>query len=133
MSWRRPSAEGFDLPKANCCGKSSSSASENQQQKIQLEQDASLWNENARLRAAVGWPQQTFWKVRLARVIARDPANWWRSVQIDLGERDGVRTNFPVRTSDGLVGRIQSVSETRSQVILLGDPDLRGRHGRNEQ
>jgi rod shape-determining protein MreC len=98
---------------------------DNQQQKIQLEQDAGLWRENARLRAAAGWQRQARWKVKLARVIARDPANWWRSVQIDLGARDGIRTNLPVLTPDGLVGRIQSVSETRSQVILLGDPELR--------
>jgi rod shape-determining protein MreC len=98
---------------------------ENQQQKIQLEQDANLWRENARLHAAAGWQCQTRWKVKLARVIARDPANWWRSLQIDLGARDGIRANLPVLTADGLVGRIQNVSETRSQVVLLGDPELR--------
>jgi rod shape-determining protein MreC len=98
---------------------------ENQQQKIQIEQDAGLWSENARLRAAAGWQRQTRWRIKLARVIARDPANWWRSLQIDLGAREGIRTNLPVLTSDGLVGRIQSVSENRSQVVLLGDPELR--------
>jgi rod shape-determining protein MreC len=98
---------------------------ENQQLEIQINQDATVWAENARLRAAAGWQKQTRWRVKLARVIARDPANWWRSLQLDLGARDGVRTNQPVLTSDGLVGRIQSVSPTRSQVILLGDPDLR--------
>ncbi|HEX4121826.1 MAG TPA: rod shape-determining protein MreC [Verrucomicrobiae bacterium] len=98
---------------------------QNQEQKIQLEQDASLWNENARLRAAESWPGQTRWRVKLARVIARDPANWWRSVELDLGARDGIRTNFPVMTSDGLVGRVQSVSATRCQVVLLGNPELR--------
>jgi rod shape-determining protein MreC len=98
---------------------------QNQRQKIQLDQDANLWGENARLRAAAGWQRQARWKVRLARVIARDPANWWLSLQIDLGARDGLRTNLPVLTADGLVGRSQSVSETRSQVILLGDPELR--------
>jgi rod shape-determining protein MreC len=46
-------------------------------------------------------------------------------LQIDLGARDGIRTNLPVLTADGLVGRIQSVSQTRSQVIVLGDPELR--------
>ena len=98
---------------------------ENQQLKVQLDQDASLRSENARLRAATGWQAQTRWKVKPARVIARDPANWWRSLQLDLGARDGIRTNLPVLTPDGLVGRIQSVSDRRSQVILLGDPDLR--------
>lgn len=98
---------------------------ENQEQKIQLEQDGGLWSENARLRAAAGWQRQTRWKVKLARVIARDPANWWRSVELDLGARDGLRTNLPVMTAEGLVGRVQSVSATRAQVALLGNPELR--------
>ncbi len=55
----------------------------------------------------------------------REPANWWRTVQIDLGTRDGVRENLPVLTTDGLVGRIASVSLTRSQVVLVGDPNCR--------
>ena len=55
----------------------------------------------------------------------RDPANWWRTVQIDLGSRDGLRENLPVLTADGLVGRVSSVGLTRSQVVLIGDPNCR--------
>ena len=98
---------------------------QNQEQQIRLQQDEAIGNENARLRSLVMWPRQMPWKVRLARVIARDPANWWRSVQIDLGSRDGIKPNYAVLTSDGLVGRIQNAGATRSQVLLLGDPDLR--------
>jgi rod shape-determining protein MreC len=98
---------------------------QNEELKIRLQQDAGVWSEDARLRALVGWPRQTFWKVRLGRVISRDPANWWRSLQIDLGTRDGIKTNNTVLTADGLVGRIQSVDYSRSQVILLGSPELR--------
>jgi rod shape-determining protein MreC len=98
---------------------------QNDELKIKLQQDAGIWNENARLRGLAGWPRAAQWNLRLARVIARDPANWWRTAQIDLGARDGVRTNLAVLTSDGLVGRIQSVGQTRSTVILLGNPDLR--------
>jgi rod shape-determining protein MreC len=98
---------------------------DNQELQIRLSQDAQLWAENARLRDEVGWARQTRWRVRLARVIVRDPANWWRSLEIDLGSRDGLRANLAVRTADGLVGRVQSVGETRSQVVLLGDPNLR--------
>ena len=98
---------------------------QNDELRIRLQQDAALWSENARLRGLVGWPRQTPWNLQLARVVARDPANWWRSLQIDLGARDGLKPNSPVLTPDGLVGRIQSVGQTRSQVILLGNPDLR--------
>ena len=46
-------------------------------------------------------------------------------MQIDLGSRDGVRENLPVLTTDGLVGRVSSVGYTRSQVVLIGDPNCR--------
>jgi rod shape-determining protein MreC len=98
---------------------------QNEELKIRLQQDAGMGIENTRLRGFVGWPGQKLWNVKPARVIARDPANWWRSAQIDLGARDGIKPNYPVLTSEGLIGRIQSVGQTRSQVILLGNPDLR--------
>jgi rod shape-determining protein MreC len=98
---------------------------DNQTLQIQLAQDAQLWSENARLRGEVGWARQTRWRIKLARVIVRDPANWWRSLEIDLGSRDGLRANLAVLNADGLIGRVQSVGETRSQVVLLGDPNLR--------
>jgi rod shape-determining protein MreC len=98
---------------------------QNEELQIHLQQDEQLWTENARLRALVAWPRQVRWHVKLGRVIARDPENWWRTLQIDLGSRDGLKPNFAVMNSDGLVGRVQSVGATRSQVILLGDPALR--------
>lgn len=86
--------------------------------------------EAARLRQLLGWEQKNPWKLnpwkpRLAAVITRDPANWWRTVQIDLGSRDGLRVNLPVVTTEGLVGRISYVSFDHSQVVLIGDPNCR--------
>lgn len=98
---------------------------QNEELRIQLQQDEAVRAENGRLRNLVGWPKRNGWKLRLARIIARDPANWWHTAQIDVGSRDGIKPNYPVLTSDGLVGRIQSVGDTRSQVILLGNPELR--------
>ena len=68
---------------------------ENQQLRIQSAQTAAMARENDQLRALIGWQRQTPWKLKLANVIVRDPANWWRSVQIDLGSRDGLRENLP--------------------------------------
>ena len=98
---------------------------ENQQLRLQALQAQETANENARLRQLVGWQRQTTWKLKLAKVVLREPANWWRTVQIDLGSRDGLRVNMPVLITDGLVGRISSVSLTRSQVVLLGDPNCK--------
>jgi len=79
--------------------------------------------ENTRLRAMIGWQPRTPWKLRAARVIAREPSTWWRTATIDFGSRDGARPNQPVLTSSGLVGRIREVEPTQSQVALIGDPD----------
>lgn len=98
---------------------------ENQQLKVQQLQANATAQENNSLRAAVGWQQQQPWKLKLARVVLRDPANWWNTIQIDAGTRDGVRENCPVLTSDGLAGRVSSAGYYRSQVVLLGDPNCR--------
>jgi len=98
---------------------------ENQQLHVQLMQAAATVRENDQLRASLGWQRQTSWKLKLANVLLRDPANWWRTVQIDIGSRDGVVANMPILTSDGLVGRISAVGLTRSQVVLIGDPNCR--------
>ena len=98
---------------------------QNQELRLQGAQTEELARENGRLRQLFGWQRQQRRKYKLANVVLRDPANWWRTVQIDLGSRDNIRTNMPVLTSEGLVGRIQSVGLTRSQVLLLGDPNCR--------
>lgn len=98
---------------------------ENEQLQFEAMQTRAMTNENLRLHKLVGWQAHTPWKLKLAKVVLREPANWWRTVQIDLGDRDGVRVNMPVLTPDGLVGRIASVSYTRSQVVLIGDPNCK--------
>jgi len=100
---------------------------ENQRLQLQAMQAEAMVQENHRLRQLFQWQQQSRWKARLklAHVILRDPANWWRTVQIDLGRQQGITNNLPVLTTEGLVGRISSVSLTHSQVVLIGDPNCR--------
>ena len=100
---------------------------DNQQLQLVATQAVEAARENARLRQFLGWREQAPWKgrLKLGQVILREPANWWRTVQIDLGSRDGLRTNLPVLTVEGLVGRVSAVSFDRAQVVLLGDPNCR--------
>jgi rod shape-determining protein MreC len=98
---------------------------QNQQLQAEKLQANALANENDQLHDLLGWARQQPWKLKLANVVSRDPANWWRTIQIDLGSRDGLRADLPVLTTDGLVGRISYVGYTRSQVILIGDPNCR--------
>jgi rod shape-determining protein MreC len=98
---------------------------ENDRYKVLAMQADAIARENSQLRSLLGWQQHAPWKLKLANVIMRDPANWWRTVQIDLGSRDGIQTNLPVLTAEGLVGRVSAVGYSRSQVVLIGDPNCR--------
>jgi rod shape-determining protein MreC len=95
---------------------------ENQRLRAQVQQGDQALRENNRLRQLLGWQQQTRWRLKPARVTARDTANWWRTVRIDVGQRDGVRPDSPVLTAEGLVGRVSEVAHTSSRVALIGDP-----------
>jgi len=99
---------------------------ENQQLQLQIKEAAKAEQENDRLRKLLGWQQRSRLKLKLGRVVLSDPANWWRSVRIDLGTRDGLSNNLPVLTPQGfLVGRVAQVTLTGSQVALLGDPNCK--------
>jgi rod shape-determining protein MreC len=113
------------LPRSELIRQNERLRQDNEQLQVRLMQQEEAWRENARLRQQLAWREQTQWNVKLARVIGRDPANWWRTIHIDLGSRDGVQPNLPVMTPKGLVGRTSTVSETRAQIVLLGDPNLR--------
>ena len=56
-----------------------------------------------------------------ARVIARSPTAWYRSVQIDKGRDEGVAVNQPVITGEGLAGRVASVTGDAASVTLITD------------
>src|SRR5260370_27094955 len=69
---------------------------ENQQLRLDAMQTPDLRRENERLRKLFGWQQQKPWKLKLGHVVLREPSNCWRTVQIDLGERNQVTLNLPV-------------------------------------
>jgi rod shape-determining protein MreC len=98
---------------------------ENEALKFDLVQHTQIVDENDRLRAALGWQKRSKWTLKLARVTARDPANWWRTVQINAGKNDGIAPDMPVLTSQGLVGRVDEVGANSSRITLLGDPNCR--------
>jgi rod shape-determining protein MreC len=58
-----------------------------------------------------------------ARVIAASAGTASRTVEIDRGERDGIRRDMAVITPDGAVGKVIEVYRDNSQVLLLTDKD----------
>ena len=98
---------------------------EQQANAIRLMQAEEVMKQNARLSAQIYTARQFPWNKKLARVVSRDPANWWRTIRISLGSRDGVVPYAPVFTASGLVGRVSEVGFMQSQVLLVGDPGCR--------
>ena len=85
-----------------------------------------LENENGRLRQALGFKQNSPWKLKLARVIGREPSNWWKMILINVGSNDGIKVNQTVLATTGeasLIGRVYQVGKFESRVVLLGDPN----------
>jgi rod shape-determining protein MreC len=112
-------------PRSTLLGQIEQLQSENQEFKLRLAQYDTAVKENTRFRQYYGWEKQAPYKYKLARVIGRDPANWWRTLRIDRGLRDGVTTNCAVLTPEGLVGRVSEAGFAQAQVVLLGDPNCR--------
>lgn len=59
-----------------------------------------------------------------ARVVARSPNNWYRNITIDKGSNHGIVQGMPVINYEGLVGRVQSVSENSAQISLITDREM---------
>lgn len=98
---------------------------QNRELRLMAAQGSEAQAENARLRQLLGRQSQLPWKTKPGRVIGRDTANWWRTARIDLGSRDGLRSDLPVFGIDGLVGKTGEVGLTTAEVIFLGDPKCR--------
>ncbi|HEY9713078.1 MAG TPA: rod shape-determining protein MreC [Chroococcales cyanobacterium] len=93
------------------------------QQELELTTLRQQSHDTNKLRALLGLKKKTERKTIAAEVIARNPDNWFKQVVIDKGKADGVRINSAVITSDGVVGRVVSVSPDASVVRLLTDPE----------
>lgn len=77
--------------------------------------------ENERLRGLLDLKDGKGFEAVAARVIARDPSQWFDSVIINRGSSSGIEANMPVVTPEGVVGRVAAVSPVSAQVMLLTD------------
>jgi rod shape-determining protein MreC len=87
--------------------------------------------ENARLREMIGFEQASPYELLPCRVVAREPSNWWDSVQVNVGwgANDELQKKYggkyslgpdqPVVTPRGVVGKTGTVSQYVTDVILL--------------
>jgi rod shape-determining protein MreC len=88
-----------------------------------LREESDLFNrtreENKNLRKLLDIAQLEEGRVIAAQVIGRDPDNWFQSVNLDKGYKQGVRKNMVAISSEGVVGRVISVSRFTSRMRLI--------------
>jgi rod shape-determining protein MreC len=93
--------------------------------RARLAQAETAQRDDAELRALVGFNRSDVfpqgYEHIAARVIGRSPTVWYSTVTIDKGSDAGLRSNYPVITGDGLIGKLSAVSADAAQVTLLTD------------
>jgi rod shape-determining protein MreC len=93
--------------------------------RTRLAQAETAQRDDAELRALVGFNRSDVfpqgYEHVAARVIGRSPTVWYSTVTIDKGSDAGLRSNYPVITGDGLIGKLSAVSADAAQVTLLTD------------
>ena len=78
-----------------------------------------------RLRHAINYRQRSLFRLVPAEIIARDSSTWWRTVTINRGSEDGLESEMPVLTDEGLVGRTTTVSDNVCVVLLVSDENCK--------
>lgn len=59
--------------------------------------------------------------MRPAQVVGQDVSPWFRSVLVDRGSADGVRSGMPVLTESGLVGLVTATAPHAGRTMLMLD------------
>lgn len=77
--------------------------------------------ENRRLTAMLGLAQEVTDEVTVARIVGSSYQSPRRLATLSAGSGSGVATGMPVRSSDGLIGRVIETGRWASRVLLVTD------------
>jgi rod shape-determining protein MreC len=80
-----------------------------------------IYQENLQLKAALQLRQQARDSIAVGRIVGSSFNSPRRFAILSAGAKDGIRQGMPVRSPDGLVGRIIDVGELASRVLLISD------------
>jgi rod shape-determining protein MreC len=84
-----------------------------------------LKNQNQQLKQLLNFSSAVSNQGILAPVILRGADNWWQQVTIGKGSADGIKVDYVVVGTGGLVGRVVSVTPHTSRILLASDPNSR--------
>jgi rod shape-determining protein MreC len=91
--------------------------------RIRLEQSSLAVDarEGLRLQKLFGFQQQYIAKTVAANIIGTSGTDLSRVLVIDKGSKDGLKTDMPVITPDGVVGKVRDVFPHTAQVLEIND------------
>ncbi len=81
--------------------------------------------QNIRLHQLLDLKERGHFRYVSANVVGRNFQPLRNTITIDVGENDGVRSNMPVVTGDGLAGKIVATSSAYSVAQILLNKELR--------
>lgn len=79
--------------------------------------------ENQNLKQLLDYKKLSDQKLILASVTAIDPNSYSDSITVDRGTNDGIAVGQAAIFSGALIGKVQSVSENNSQILLITSKD----------
>ena len=77
--------------------------------------------ENRQLKSALQLRERSAGAVAAGRIVGSSFSSPRRFAILSAGSGDGVRGGMPVRSAEGLIGRIVDVGRTASRVLLISD------------
>ena len=89
--------------------------------RIRLKEAEAVRQENARLKALLGFQENEVKPVAVARLVGSTAASTRRFAYLGAGRSDGVTVGMPVRSPRGIVGRVLEVGQDSARVLLLTD------------
>ena len=95
---------------------------ENQQLSLQLQSAQEAVHESERLQTMLdARSRYEALDPIFARVIAREPGQWFETFSINRGKNDGVNAGMSVVNGDGLIGRVYEAGMNYAKVICIID------------
>lgn len=91
---------------------------------VQTQYD-SLLKENTNLCNLLNLTSKIQYKIISARIISRDPSNWFKTLLINKGKNSGITNDMPVivfyKDEINLIGRIAQVENNTAKILMLTD------------
>ncbi|MDQ3246629.1 MAG: rod shape-determining protein MreC [Pseudomonadota bacterium] len=105
----------------NAAGQNAELKRERDALRQQITRARAVLQENRQLKAALQLRERSPQTIATGRIVGSSFSSPRRFAILSAGQRDGVEVGMPVRSPDGLIGRIVDAGQLASRVLLVSD------------